>query len=168
MPNSNPDWQFNQVPTVAEWNFWFGVKQDWSPSLDAVINQGGPIAYQAAQTWTPDDASGGALVFTDLDASVSVVGNLCFASFTLTFPTTADTNTVLITGIPFRPLGGDNYTTANLVYKVGGAAYNAIVTIPLFAVDQAGFALTTLAGVAVTNATLSGAVLRGQVAFPLS
>jgi hypothetical protein len=41
MTNSNPALQYGDVPTPAQWNGYFGAKQDFNAILDAIIAAGG-------------------------------------------------------------------------------------------------------------------------------
>ena len=52
-------------------------------------------------TWTPTDNSGAGLTFTNADGYYTKVGDLVFAAFRLTYPTTGATNLAGLGGLPF-------------------------------------------------------------------
>jgi hypothetical protein len=54
-------------------------------------------------TWTPIDSSGAGLTFTSTAGSYTKIGNLCYVSGALTFPSTADASSAIIGGLPFNP-----------------------------------------------------------------
>jgi hypothetical protein len=61
-------------------------------------------------TWTPADGSSGSLTFTVGSASYVKVGDLVFINFYIVYPTTSDSATAYITGLPFTPKAGQNYS----------------------------------------------------------
>jgi hypothetical protein len=38
MSHNAPGWTYGYIPSAGEWNSWWAAKQDWTPSLDAVVN----------------------------------------------------------------------------------------------------------------------------------
>lgn len=60
-------------------------------------------------TWTPTDASGAGLVFTDVAGNYTKIGNCVTAAFTVTYPATANANNARIS-LPFNSVAGNNNT----------------------------------------------------------
>ena len=60
-------------------------------------------------TFTPIDSSGAGLSFTSTSGHYTKVGNICYVSGALTFPSTANTNSIIIGGLPFFPSTGTLY-----------------------------------------------------------
>jgi hypothetical protein len=121
--------------------------------------------YPGAQNWTPTDGSGAGLSFTVADATYSLNGNTCSVSLALTFPSTANANTISIGGLPTRcrPISGSGTARAG-----GPISYTNYATAPITALmDTAGqVGLYTFSGAALTNANMSGKILRVSFNFP--
>jgi hypothetical protein len=60
-------------------------------------------------TWTPIDSSGAGLTFTSTTGSYTKIGNLCYVSGSLTFPSTANASSAIIGGLPFNPSAATQY-----------------------------------------------------------
>ena len=60
-------------------------------------------------TWTPIDSSGAGLTFTSTAGSYTKIGNLCYVSGALTFPSTANASSANIGGLPFNPSSATQY-----------------------------------------------------------
>lgn len=80
MSHENPGWAYGYIPTPAEWNEQFGLKQDWNTALDALIalNAGQIIANPGSGvgTVTLGDAfafSGSVLNVPDLAVTTGIV-----------------------------------------------------------------------------------------------
>ena len=100
-------------------------------------------------TWTPTDASGGGLTLTINDASYTRVGRVIYISAFITWPTTVDSNAVLIGGLPAIPV---KFGTAALQTS---AATGGLMR---FEVGTTNIRFMTLAGAGgISNAQLSGA-----------
>jgi hypothetical protein len=93
------------------------------------INFGGSaLGNYVLGTWTPTDASAtGNLVFTNVDAEYTRIGNMVFASGHLTYPSTADGSNALIGGLPVTvanrnaALGPSGLYITGIVIGAGGA-----------------------------------------------
>ncbi len=126
-------------------------------SLSQVPVTGQPVGFLGG-TWTPTDASGAGLSLTVPRATYVKVGSVVFCDLALTYPVTASGATALLGGLP---------VAAANVGGVGGM-------FPIFYGSASGFIMgilgpgvqtfqpVTTAGVAITNANLSGVSLRAQ------
>lgn len=129
--------------------------------IDFSANGGDVLTQYDEGTWTPNDASGAGLSLTVSSATYTRIGRMVTAQFDITFPTTADTNTQLLGGLPFAPAainfgGFISYTThANalnlLVYTSGG---NGVVSFR-----------RAVGGSNNNNAAYSGNVIRGVLVY---
>lgn len=75
-------------------------------SSGAAITVGQPAAtdlsdYVGPTSWTPIDASGAGLAFTSVVARYVKIGKFVMVSAQLVYPTTANTNSALIGGLPY-------------------------------------------------------------------
>ena len=92
-------------------------------------------------TWTPADGSGAALTFSTAVGTYTKVGNLVTAVYSVTYPSTADTTDMAVSGLPFAPDtnfiygGSQSYTnkaaafdcsvttvSSKIVYRTGGTS----------------------------------------------
>lgn len=70
------------------------------------------VSGSASGSWTPSDASGSGLSFTNVSAGYQKVGNVVTAWGSLTFPScAADTNNITIGGLPFTCQNSDGART---------------------------------------------------------
>jgi hypothetical protein len=118
-------------------------------------------------TWTPTDQSGGSLSFSDADGVYTKIGDLVFAAFAIDYPTTSDTNGIIIGGLPF---------TVDVKNLSGGTQYGGIVGFtnsldfakaalgPLDASSTFGVYAQGTTGY-VQNSSLSGKIVRGSVIY---
>jgi hypothetical protein len=159
MSHSGPNWAYNYQPSPAEWEAAFEAKQDWSAILDTIIAQGGAPA-QTVGTWTPNDQSGAGLTLA-VSANYTRIGNLVFAYGQITYPTTADTSAAIIGGLPV-PIAPEFYARGPC--PVGNDGALSICGYPQSSSTQ--FALKTPAGVAITNAQLSGRTIDFILTYP--
>lgn len=117
-------------------------------------------------TWTPIDSSGASLSFTSVTGIYTRVGRLVTCTFGLTFPATVSAAGVTIGGLPFTSLssGTPNPSGGSITYT--GAAVNAAG----FATGAGGttVSLYGASGTALTNATFSGFILRGQFTYTVN
>jgi len=118
-------------------------------------------------TWTPTDQSGGSLSFSDADGVYTKIGDLVFATFAIDYPTTSDTNGIIIGGLPFTVdvknlSGGTQYGgivgfTSSLDFaKAALGLINASSTFGVYAQGTTGL---------VQNSSLSGKIVRGSVIY---
>lgn len=86
--------------------------------LAAPTVAGDAICYPTPGTWTPTDASGAGLVFTNAFGRSVKLGPFVMVSGAVTFPATADTNSVAFGSLPYT---ASNAVAANLdgLYVVG-------------------------------------------------
>lgn len=114
-------------------------------------------------TWAPTDASGAGLVFTSVSAQAGKIGNLVYAYGTLTYPVTANGNNAAIT----LPIAVPNQAYAVVPGSAGANAGPA--GLYLRSVQNASSATFRVTpGGAVTNATLSAAVIAFMLIYPAS
>lgn len=116
-----------------------------------------PSDTVSGEEWTPSDHSGAGLALTLIDEACRVVrtAGLAYAFFALVFPATGNTAPAAIglpiiardTGVPVAPVAFSYLTVADIT----GIVVNGASQFNLFHTD----------GSPVTNAALSGAVLRG-------
>jgi hypothetical protein len=115
-------------------------------------------------TWTPADNSGASLTFTGAAGHWQKIGNLIFAWFTLTFPSTANGSTVSISGLPATVANNDQSIVASVVHNTGGAnmSYARVTkntaTFALFSKDAGQF----------TNSQMSTLTLSGMIVYPVT
>lgn len=102
--------------TVAN-NFFDGPKASCSPTnvlrtdVSVYNNEANDGKFDdslmiAQGSWTPTDASGASLTFTSVSATYRRIGDLVTLQCSLTFPTTSDTNSVKIGGLPISVNSG--------------------------------------------------------------
>ena len=154
-----------------------GTYQDSETVIDTHLLAvgGGQIKFPATQvpssnvntlddyaegTWTPIDASGAALTFTTPSGSYVKVGQQVHAYFDLTYPVTADGSTAIVGGLPFTSAGtassgSVNFSLLQYATPITGIADASATTFRFF----------TLAAGAVTNANLSGTIVRGVAIY---
>lgn len=112
-------------------------------------------------TWTPSDQSGAGLTFTTVDGYYTKIGRMVYASFWVTYPSTADTANNAIGGLP--------YTAANTNAARGGSAltyseFNAVSSI-YGPKNNTLFSVTDGVGNSRTNATMSGKTIMGCIVY---
>ena len=61
-------------------------------------------------TWTPTDGTGAGLTLSVTSASYTKIGRLVFINTYLTYPTTSNATSAVISGLPFTAQGGSNYS----------------------------------------------------------
>lgn len=114
----------------------------------------GTMAAISSGSWTPIDSSGAGLSLTAAGAYVKI-GNMVFAWCNITYPATASGANAIIGGLPFS--GGDNtHNGATLVYTTSSTANKMLMNGGGSAGTTAN--IYTAAGVAVTNAGMTGTI----------
>ena len=112
-------------------------------------------------TWTPVDASGtlgAALAFAV--GNYSKIGRMVFASFMITYPASANTNTASIGGLPFSSMTGNQTSGSAIAYTDFGSFISVL--------NSAGgstMLLGNASGAFLTNANMSGKIIRGTVSY---
>lgn len=117
-----------------------------------------------SQTWTPTDASGAGLAFTSVSCAYISIGDLVFAYGTLTYPATANATAASIV-LPIAAASGYGGVPSLVGSSVAFA--NGIVLKPTAGAATGSFRVQA-ADAAITNATLSGAVLTLMATYPLA
>jgi hypothetical protein len=109
-------------------------------------------------TWTPTDASVAGLAFTNTSGNCfyTKVGRLVHVTGRVTFPSTADTNTVLIGGLPFTAFS----TTASVQGGVVSYTNAGISPSILVGGNATSFSLYDNTGTTVKNNTMSSKDVR--------
>jgi hypothetical protein len=123
------------------------------------------LKVQAAGTWTPSDQSGAGLTFTSVTGHYQVLGNMVFAYFTLTFPSTADGSNVSIGGLPIT-IPNQNYATfdspINANTTSATLAFRPVKNTTTFNIfNQQTFASSV-------NSAWSGDTIEGCIMYPAS
>jgi len=112
-------------------------------------------------TWTPTDASGAGLTFTDVSGNYTKIGRMVFAQFALRYPSTANASNSLIGGMPFAPATGDSA-------RQGFVSYTDESTLALI-LPEGGPATTAAprnsGGAQLTNATLSSNYIWAELVY---
>lgn len=114
--------------------------------------------------WTPTDASGAALSFTNTTGNCGYdkIGRQVTAWFRVTYPATADGTATSIGGLPFAAQS----TTASVF---GGAITSTDETTAARLLVSTSapktFTILTTGGTQITNATMSGNDLRGVITY---
>ena len=101
-------------------------------------------------TWTPYDNSGAGLTFPTVGTARYIrVGNLVQVNFYVTYPTTSNSSTAIIGGLPFNQASGYHF----MVCRVSGAGSDTA----MFQLESSGAYGYILLGINFqTNANLSG------------
>lgn len=110
-------------------------------------------------TWTPTDASGAGLTFSNVDAYYTKIGRMVYAYCRITYPTTANANSAVIGGLPYNVQNTQGARQGSITYTSSTA--NRIFPIPNTA--QAVFFIGTTAA---TNAQMSGTDNWLMIAYP--
>lgn len=144
--------------------------------LDLSSTNAGQVKYPAVQnastnkntlddyhedTWTPSDNSGAALAFTLGDCQYVKIGQLIVANFAITFPATVSGAAVNIAGLPYV---GQNTSLSSFGVALSFTQYATPIT-GLLLTNTNTFGFYTFGGTAITNANLSGLIIRGTVTY---
>lgn len=153
-PTAVPTTRPNQVPLIYDTtnNDLYVYNSGWKKL--ATISEG--------NAWTPTDASGASLTLTiSATARYTVVGKIVIASFAIVYPATANTNSAKIGGLPFT-----SNSTLNDAFG-GSPAYTDQGTAYAISVlaGATTFEFMTFAGATLTNANLSGKIVRGTFIY---
>ena len=113
-------------------------------------------------TWTPSDASGASLIFSTAYGDYTKIGKMVFASFTVTFPTTASGSVVSIGSFPFAAENSGGRATCGLALRY--TDQGALMTGTM----NPGTTLMALvfgSGTLVTNANMSAKIISGVFSY---
>jgi hypothetical protein len=78
-------------------------------------------------TWTPSDGSGAGLNLTGVGGTYVKLGKLVWATFTVTYPATADATAAKIAGLPFTSQTADSYGTMVIRYTTSATPLGGYV-----------------------------------------
>jgi hypothetical protein len=145
-----------------------------TPSLNGITFPATQVASADANTlddyeegtWTPVDGSGASLSFTNTSGNCiyTKIGKTVFASFRVTYPSTANGSFAYIGGLPFATAN----TTVN-VFPVCFAEQNYVAgTTGNISTNDTKFLILTVSGGAIsiaTNANVSGKDFRGVAIY---
>jgi hypothetical protein len=106
-------------------------------------------------TWTPVDSSGASLSLTGVSGTYMKIGKMVFITGEFTYPTTADTSTARIGGLPFSATATNFQLSPS---HNGGATWASSAVVA--SSSTIGFSAPNTISNAVTNATLTGNVFR--------
>jgi hypothetical protein len=123
------------------------------------------LKVQAAGTWTPSDQSGAGLTFTSVTGHYQVLGNMVFAYFTLTFPSTANGSNVSIGGLPIT-IPNQNYAAFDAPLNASSATVNVVLRSAKNTTTFTVFNIQTFA--TLVNSALSGLTMEGCIMYPAS
>lgn len=110
----------------------------------------GLLPFVSRGSWTLTDISGGSLTFTSVVAEYTRIGNMVFASAAFVFPSTADTNLVGISGLPFTVPNRTGVGTCSFGYSNASTAIRVGIIL-----NTTNFGIYTAAGAGVTNVAMS-------------
>jgi hypothetical protein len=119
--------------------------------------------YVAAGTWTPADASGAGLTFTNVTASYSQIGNMVFAYGRFTFPNTSNTANIVISGLPV--VAAASLYTQSPSCALAAASGTAVVAIPV-ANSTTFNIITAIGAIVLKNASTSTGAVIVNIAYP--
>lgn len=115
-------------------------------------------------SWTPTDNSGAGLVFTGVSANYTRIGNIVFAYFSLTYPTTADGTAASIAGLPVTSANAD-YAIVPFYLTLSSSIGAGIIGV--VAKAAATFAIENhQTYAAILNSSLSTKTIRGLAIYP--
>lgn len=128
-----------------------------------------PFPFAGPISWSPTDQSGAALSLTVNAAHYWTIGNLCKILFDITYPSTANTDSVAIS-LPIAPspaLDGEIAGSGIVASSSGFSTVTTPVTISVDGGDGSIFNIFYSAGsdVTVKNNNLSGVTLRGECTY---
>jgi hypothetical protein len=125
--------------------------------IDFSANGGDVLTQYNQGTWTPADASGAGLTFTNNGAAFTQIGNVVTINMEIVWPVTADGSAAKVT-LPFAPAAGTRAAV--------GAMSNAGV-VNFYIPGSINAALYNNAGATISNATMSGKYLMVSISYLL-
>jgi len=118
------------------------------------------VASFAADSWTPIDSSGAALVFASAVGVYQRMGDVVVACASVTYPATADASAAVIGGLPATSRNTAARVAAGLVVTDAGAvAYQVNTNATTLRL------VSPSAATSIVNSTLSGKVLTFTVMY---
>jgi hypothetical protein len=122
-------------------------------------------AIQTGGSWIPADASGAALVFSNVSASYTQLGNMVFAYATLTYPVTVDATNSLISGLPVSFPTSPYGTQCTITHSTDTTSFIAFA-LPIVSTTTLGF--WNSVNNRLTNAALSNSRVIFECIYPAS
>ena len=127
-----------------------GVLEAYRTDAATALAGAGKLGLPEQGTWTPSDASGAGLTFTQNNTGLyAKTGNQATCSMDITFPVTADTNIARVS-LPFATVSGAPFNGATGYQDLGVSVF------PSAASGGASFVFWDVGGTVLTNAALSG------------
>jgi hypothetical protein len=123
-------------------------------SQGAASSDANTLDDYAEGTWTPADASGASLSISAGYAKYTKVGRVVLLTAQLTWPATANASVAKLSGAPFT--AADIYVGA-----ANGQTGNAAAAL----IQGTNVTFNTVGSVQLTNANLSGSVIRFAIAY---
>lgn len=125
-----------------------------------------PAGSGTKQSWSPVDGSGASLAIAVGDAYIHQEGNSVTLTFNITYPTTSNTGSASISGVPAAARTGGLSATALVG---GGPSYTDYATPFTMLMDTTGkIAFLAYGGTALTNANLSGKTIRAVLSYKVA
>jgi hypothetical protein len=120
-------------------------------------------------TWTPIDSSGASLTFTNTsnNAYYTKIGDMVYASFRLTYPSTANGSTAIVGGLPFTSSGSMGVNTQPICLSEQNLDASAM---GIMNTSASTFLFLTTNGTTVsvkTNANCSSKDFRGMAIYKI-
>jgi hypothetical protein len=119
---------------------------------------------QSSGTWTPTDGSGAGLTLSSVSGKYQVIGNMVFAYFRVTYPTTSNGSTATIGSLPLTVPNQTYATIPSRIHVTSGTGNGFIV--PVVNSTTATFVDSNSSG--LTNANLSTLTISACVMYPAS
>jgi hypothetical protein len=150
------------------------LTHNWIASIDTsgVPHQSQPATSDlsdvtAPTTWTATDGSGAGLTFaTNADTRYVKSGKFCVISFMIQWPTTSDTHTAQINGVPTTCAaysGSFNWVAGGTISMEVGSISSVLGRAAL---QSGGTSLFLFGnGNQMTNANMSGGIVRGTITY---
>jgi hypothetical protein len=115
-------------------------------------------------TWTPIDSSGNSLTFAGVSAYYTKIGDMVFATFTLTYPASASSFTNVIGGLPFTTATGSDMNGFHVAYT----NYTPGLMAPLNANATSFTLYDTTTTNAINNTALVSKLIRGTCIYKVA
>jgi hypothetical protein len=154
------------IDATNEKQLWYVISDDCTVQIEEVGQSANPFFSLPFLTgeWTPIDASTASLSLGSVSGSYSLIGNICFASFSVNYPSTADTTAAKIGGLPFLSSDDSNKWGGFITYS------NYVTNVLNFLVSASNTILNIYINNAstVTNANLSTKIVRGVAIYKIA
>jgi hypothetical protein len=132
------------------------------PSPSTALATLGGLSASAVLPWTPADASGAGLSFSNVDAAYQTIGNFVHAYFSLTYPATADGTLTLIGGLPINAVNGNRGNVACVLQN----DTVSFLTFGVMVKNTKTFGIWSASAGHFTNANLSTHTFSGIIIYP--